>query len=523
MLRLSSYVHDRFVEGTGPGQTLRSPVDGAEVAWADAEGVDRGAALAYAREVGGRSLRALTFAQRGELLAALSRSVHGLRDELLDLSRASYGATRGDGKFDVDGASGTLAHYAALGAKLGPRSVLLDGEADPVGRSSRFVGQHLWVPRAGVAVHVDAFNFPAWGMAEKLAACLLAGMPALVKPAVATSPVAWRVVRAWSEQGLLPPGVLSLLVGPVGDLLDHLGPQDVVAFTGSSDTGRTIRGHRRVVELGVPVNVEADSLNAAVLGPDVGPGEPTFEMFLADVVRDLTQKAGQKCTATRRIVVPEALLDAVREGITDLLGRARTGDPDARDTVVGPVSTAQQLRDVNAGVAVLAGTAEVFVASADPLPEGGCWVRPQVFLARGGVDAPFVHDHEVFGPVAAVVPWGGDAATAAAIVARGGGTLVTSLYTDDEAFAAEVIAGIAPWTGRIYWGSRKVADQGVGPGTVLPGFVHGGPGKAGGGQELGGLRGLALYQQRLAVQGDRALLDRVLGADPAGPVGRPAS
>lgn len=510
MQRLSSFVEDRWVEPVG-GQVLVDAVSGAPVAEAGAQGLDRGAALAHARRVGGPSLRAMTFAERGALLQRLSAAVHALREELVDLSRANYGATRGDAKFDVDGASGTLAFYGALGASLGERTLLWDGEAEPIGRSARFFGQHLLVPRQGVAVHINAFNFPAWGMGEKLAVSLLAGVPALVKPATATALVTWRVVRAWHEQGLLPAGAVSLLCGEAGDLLDHLEAQDVVAFTGSSDTGRLVRGHRRVVALGVPVNVEADSLNAAVLGPDAEPGEPTFEMFAADVVRDLTQKAGQKCTATRRVLVPTHLLDAVREAFVDRLAQAPMGDPSAKGVAVGPVATAQQARDVRAGVEALAAHhATLAEGPGEPVGDG-FYVRPRLFVTDRGAEATGVHDHEVFGPVATVLTYDGSADAAVRIVAAGGGTLVTSLYTDDPAFAGAVITGVGPWTGRVYWGSRKVADQGVGPGTVLPGFTHGGPGKAGGGEELGGLRGMRFYQQRVAVQGDKALVERALG------------
>ncbi len=509
MHRLNSYVVDRWIDTDGRA-SLTSAVTGAEVAVAGASGVDRKAALAHARVVGGPALRQLTFAQRGELLTKLSGAIHGLREELVDLSLLNYGATRGDAKYDIDGAAGTLAHYGALGAKLGDARHQLDGEPEAVGRSARFVGHHLLVPKVGVAVHINAFNFPAWGMGEKLAVSLLAGVPALVKPATSTALVTWRIVQAWVEQGLLPPGALALLCGEAGDLLDHLESCDVVTFTGSADTGRLIRGHRRVVEAGVPVNVEADSLNAAVLGPDAEPGEPTFEMFAADVVRDLTQKAGQKCTATRRILVPSSLLEAVTEALGDRLAGAPMGDPAAKGVAVGPVATAAQARDVAAGAATLAASHAVLLRGSGEALVGGYYVQPTLFVSHDGVGAAHVHDHEVFGPVATVLTYDGSAEAAVKLVAAGGGALVTSLYSDDLAFAGEVLLGVAPWTGRVYWGSKKVADQGVGPGTVLPSFTHGGPGRAGGGEELGGLRGLRFYQQRVAIQGDRALVERVL-------------
>lgn len=507
MRRLSSFVEGRWVEGDGAGFVLHSALNGEVIASGSAEGVDRGAAMAFARERGGPALRAMTFAQRGALLKAMSRAVHAHRDELLELSTLNYGATRGDGKFDVDGGSGTLAYYAALGASLGERTWLADGEAQGIGRSTRFVGQHLQVPRRGVALHINAFNFPAWGMCEKLAVSLLAGVPALVKPATATALVTWRIVQLWQE--LLPEGAVSLLVGPAGDLLDHLQAQDVIAFTGSSDTARVLRGHPRVVELGVPLNVEADSLNAAVLGPDVAPDSPTFDLFLADVVRDIVQKAGQKCTAIRRIFVPEPVLEDVRAGLEDLLGRVELGALNDGDTLMGPLATAAQQRDIQAGLDALGAVTAPFVGPFGALPEGGYYVQPQVRLA--GADTSLVHAREVFGPVATVLPYAGGPVELGVEVNRGGGGLVVSVYADDPTWAGALLLELAPWHGRIYWGSKRVAGEGTGPGTVLPQLVHGGPGKAGGGEELGGERGLGFYLQRVAIQGDRALLDRALG------------
>lgn len=512
MDRLTSFLEGRWVDGEAPHAPLIDPVSGAPVAEVSTRGLDRAAALAYARAVGGPTLRAMTFAERGAVLKALAKAIHAHRDALLDLSRATYGATRGDAKFDVDGASGTLAYYASLGKRLGAQRYLVDGEAEGVGASKRFVGQHLRVPRRGVAIHINAYNFPAWGMGEKLAVSLLAGVPALVKPAPETAAVTWRIVQIWQEEGLLPDGAVSLLAGDPGDLLDHVMAQDVVAFTGSSATGRIVRGHPAVVASGCTVNVEADSLNAAILGPDAEPGEPTFEMFLGDVVRDLTQKAGQKCTALRRLLVPADLLDDVREGLADHLDRTVVGDPAERTTNVGPVSTPAQHARVREGLAELEGRLEPFVAVDDPGIEG-CFVGPRVFLTHDGADAPYVHEHEVFGPVATVLSYDGSVDAAATIVTRGGGGLVASLYSDDADWASRLVLELAPWHGRIHWGSAKVAGQGVGPGTVLPQFVHGGPGKAGGGAELGGLRGLDLYTQRVAVQADRVLLERTLLAD----------
>lgn len=509
-MELKSLLGGVWCGGPQAQTPIVSGLDGATVAYASTGGLDRVEALRFAREVGGPTLRAMTFAARAAWVGQLGKAIYTHREALLDLSTATYGATRGDGKFDIDGASGTMAAFAAIGAKLGDVRVLFDGEPEAMGRSARFVGQHLQVPREGVGIHINAFNFPAWGMAEKLAVCLLAGVPALVKPALATAPVAFRIVQIWHEAGLIPPGTISLLCAGAGDLLDGVAAQDVVAFTGSSHTAAQIRSHARVTALGVRVNVEADSLNAAILGPDVADGDVTFDMFLSDLVRDLTQKAGQKCTAIRRVFVPAAMVPVVGEALQDALSRVGVGPASTADTRVGALPTLAQHEDVASGIAALAAESTVLASCDAPVPEAGFYVAPRVFLANA--DAVLVHEREVFGPVATVLPYDGTAAALIDGVRKGGGGLVASVYTDDPAWAGEVLAGIAPWHGRVHWGSVKVADQSPGPGTVLPTLVHGGPGKAGNGEELGGLRGLSLYLHRVAVQADRALLDRAVQA-----------
>lgn len=506
MYSLSSYLCDTWVSGSQPASKLYNAVTGAEIGETSTRGLDLGAAMEHARRVGGKALRGMTFAERGALIERLAKAIHGHRDELIALAQENSGNTRGDAKFDIDGASGTLMAYAHMGAGLGDRRFILDGEQERFSRSKRFLAQHLQVPRRGVAVHINAFNFPAWGLGEKAAVALLAGMPVFAKPATATAVVAHRIMEIWAAEAELPAGVISMLCGSAGDLLDHLGAQDCVAFTGSGDTGRKIKGHPRVLEFNVPVNVEADSLNAAVLGPDVEVGSDTFEMFMADVVRDMTQKAGQKCTATRRIFLPAATLEATLEVLKDRLDQAVVGDPTERVTTVGPLATAAQKRDILAGIAALESAADRIWGDPSAAPDHGFYVAPALYQANGGLEAPYVHEHEVFGPVATVLPWDGNADAVVDLVAAGNGGLVCSLYTDDADFGRDVVLGLAPWHGRIYWGSRKVHDQGTGPGTVMPGLVHGGPGKAGGGEELGGLRGLAFYMQRCAVQGDTRLL-----------------
>lgn len=510
MHTLDSYLCGQWQAGRDPQTPLYNAATGTVIAQTSSNGLDLAAALRHGRTIGGPALRALTFAQRGELLGKLAQVIVAHRDELLDLSEHNMGTTRGDGKFDVDGASGTLAYYAKLGATLGDHTLQLDGEQVQFSRSKRFVGQHLFSPRRGVAIHINAFNFPCWNLSEKLACALLAGMPVLAKPGTATAHTAHRLVQLWVEAAILPAGALQLLCGSAGDLLDHVIGQDCVVFTGSGSTGQQIKGHAAVLRHNVPVNVEADSLNAAILGPDVQPGSDVFTMFLAEVVREMTQKAGQKCTAIRRIVVPQALYQEVKDELVARLADLRVGPPGQSGVTIGPVAGPSQQRDVVAGLAAMAQHAQI-VWQAGEVPGQGCFVTPTLFETDQGVDAHYVHDHEVFGPVATLLPVAGDADEVAAVVARGGGSLAASIFSDDAQWARQVILGIAPFTGRIYWGSAKVFDQGTGHGAVMPALVHGGPGKAGGGEELGGERGLRFYWVRTAVQGDTQLLRGLVG------------
>lgn len=513
---LPSFVAGRWVEGSGGFETLLNPATEEPLARAASGGVDRRAALEFARVKGGPALRALTFAQRGALVRSMCDALQAHRDELLDLSVASGGNTRSDAKFDVDGAAFTLSAYADLGKSLGDRHFLVDGEGITLGRTPRFHGQHIAVPRHGVAVHVNAFNFPAWGLAEKAAVALLAGVPVVSKPATSTCLLAHRIVEILVERNVLPEGALSVLVGSAGDLLEHLGVQDVVAFTGSSDTALKIRQMPAVLRHSVRVNVEADSLNAAVLGPDAAAGGETCDLFVKDVLRDMTQKAGQKCTAIRRVLVPADQADRIRDELVDRLAGITVGNPAVEGVRMGPLATAAQLEGVRDGVSLLArdgrlvfGQAEVKAVGA---PAGkGFFASPVLVEVEPGAEASSVHAREVFGPVSTVVPYSGTASEAAALVARGQGGLVSSVYSDDTAFTTEVVLALAPYQGRVFLGSAKIAEQSPGPGTVLPLLVHGGPGRAGGGEELGGVRGLAFYLQRVALEGSRPLIDKIVG------------
>lgn len=508
---LKSYVCGEWVEGGGERVRLVNPTTEEVLAEAGSGGVDFVACLAHARGTGGPALREMTFAERGKLLMAISKAIHAHREELVDLAIANGGNTRGDAKFDIDGAFGTLAWYASLGESLGDKKILVDGESIQLGRSPRLVGQHVYVPLTGAAVFINAFNFPAWGFGEKAATAILAGMPVIVKPATSTALVAHRIAEILVEGDVMPPGTFQFIAGGVGDLLDHLTSQDVVAFTGSSDTGARIRGNTHVIHNSVRVNVEADSLNAAVLGSDVDPSSDTYEMFIRETAKEITQKAGQKCTATRRVFAPEAIVAQVRDDLADRLREVKVGDPSLSEVRMGPLATARQLADVKTGVERLAQSAELALGDGGRGSlvgidgELGFFMSP-VLLYAGSPDTPDVHAFEVFGPVATLMPYSGMPEDA---IRRGGGGLVSSVYTDDADVAREFILAAGPVHGRLTIGGEKVAEHSPGPGTVLPQMIHGGPGRAGGGEELGGLRGVTHFMQRVAVQGYRPLLEKL--------------
>jgi 3,4-dehydroadipyl-CoA semialdehyde dehydrogenase len=516
VIRLQSFVLDSWQSGDGAPAVLVNPSTEEALAETSTSGVDMAAALAHARDVGGPALRAMSFAERGDLLKRLAATLHEHREELLTISANNNGATRGDAKFDVDGATGTLSSYARLGEKLGDNKFLVDGSITRLSRA-RFIAHHIRMPRPGAAVHINAFNFPAWGTFEKVAVSILAGMPVVTKPATATSLLAWRMSQIAVESGILPSGAYSFICGSAGDLLDHLGPHDVLAFTGSAATAGFLRSKDAFTKGSTPINIEADSLNAAVIGPKAAPGSDLWHLAVRNIVKDMTQKTGQKCTAVRRIFVPPEWSDDLCEALSEELGRFVVGDPSADGVGMGPVATAKQLRDGRAGIADLAEQTELVCGGADPVqgvgaPEGkGYFIAPTLLRAADARAADKVHRHEVFGPCATVLHYDGTAADAAELVALGGGSLVSAVYTDDREYLGEFLLGAAPWNGRVLAVTAKVADETLPPGMVLPNCLHGGPGRAGGGEELGGARGLEFYTHRVAIQGDRGILGKVLG------------
>jgi 3,4-dehydroadipyl-CoA semialdehyde dehydrogenase len=499
---LESLLEGTFVSGSGAGATLVNPVTGEVIATASSAGLDLGAALAYARSAGGPALRALTFAQRGERLGAIADVLAAHKPEWYATARANSGNTDADAAIDVDGAIATLKFYARLAKTLGDATMLREGPALRLSRDPLFAGLHVGTSLEGVAIHINAFNFPSWGLWEKAAVALLSGVPVFAKPATATALLPALMVRAVADAGVLPPGALSLLCGPAGDLLAHVANGDAIAFTGSAETGRTVRFHPRVRDTGVRVNVEADSLNATLLGPDATAEGPIATFFVREVVREMTVKAGQKCTAIRRVLVPAGLADTVARSVAHALAATVVGDPAGDGVTMGPLVSSDQAAAVHAGIAHLGD--ETIVVYHGDAPTGGAFVGPTLLQATG--PAANVHEVEIFGPVATIVPYR-DADDAFALAARAGGSLVASVFSADPAFLAEAALRLAPWHGRVLLVDPSIGDAQTGHGLVLPALMHGGPGRAGGGEELGGVRGLRFYHQWTAIQGPQPVLD----------------
>ena len=517
---ISSYVRDDWYTASDDGATVVDASTGEPVARVSSAGVDLAGMVEHARTVGGPGLRELTFHQRAAALKRLAAFLRERRDGLYELSARS-GATAGDAGVDVDGGIGALFVYASKGRRELPNDVLyVDGPPEPLGRGGTFVGQHVHTSRPGVAVLVNAFNFPVWGMLEKLAPVVLAGMPVIVKPASQTAYVAELAFRHMVESQALPPGSIQLLCGAVGDLFDHLTGQDTIALTGSAATARLLRCHPVVVREAVRFNAEADSLNCSILGPDAAPGTEEFQLFVTEVVRELTQKTGQKCTAIRRSLVPAEHVGAVVDALGDRLAEVRVGDPRDQATTMGPLVSRAQLAEVGRAVAELGRGAEVAVggpgrpelASGDP--ERGAFHAPTVLVATSP-RAPELHTVEAFGPVTSVIGYRG-AADAVELAALGRGSLVGSVVTADPGFARQVVLGVAPWHGRLLVLDRHDAAESTGHGAPLPHLVHGGPGRAGGGEELGGIRAVLHHMQVTSVSASPATVTAVTGRWTAG-------
>ena len=512
---LQSYIGGHWI-GQAPAQALRSAVNGRTVFHTHAEGLDFAEAVHHARQVGGPALLALDFQARAERLKALAKYLGQHKEQLYAVS-AHTGATRADGWVDIEGGSGTLSAYAAVGSNELPSGNLLhEGPAFSLGKQGGFAGSHILVPRGGLAVHINAFNFPVWGLLEKLAPAFLAGMPCIAKPATATSYLSEAAVRLIVQSGILPEGALQLVIGGTGDLLDRLDGQDVVTFTGSADTAARLRVNANLVRHSVPFNAEADSLNCAILADDVSPDDAEFDLFIKEVAREMTVKAGQKCTAIRRAIVPSRHLDAVTEKLRARLAQVRVGDPAVDGVCMGPLASHAQQADVAERVALLRQGAELVFdgnAGLNPVGEGaadGAFFAPMLLACRQPLSTDAVHDIEAFGPVSTLMPYDG-LDQALALARRGKGSLVATLATRSPQLAARMIPQLAAWHGRLHILDAVSAVQSTGHGSPLPQLKHGGPGRAGGGEELGGLRAVKHYLQRAAVQGSPAMLSAVTG------------
>ena len=514
--RLESYVCGQWVAGAKEGVALLDASTGAPVAFIDSTGIDFRSVLAYGREKGGPALRRMSFHERAAMLKALGQALMEKKEEFYTLSVAT-GATRADSWVDIEGGVGTLLSYASKGRRELPNTrVLLDGDPEHLSRDGTFSAQHILSPLQGVAVHINAFNFPCWGMLEKLAPTLLAGVPAVVKPASQTAYLTELMVRRIIETGILPEGALQLVSGSVGDLLDHVDGQDVVTFTGSAATGRKLKSHQTIVENSVRFTMEADSLNAAVLGLDAAPGTEEFELFVKEVAREMTVKAGQKCTAIRRVIAPRQFSEVLVRSLRDRLDRTIVGNPADEATRMGPLASLAQREEVRARIRDLAKDAEIVagdpdnpsIASGDA--KAGAFLNPVLLYCDKPMAARAVHDVEAFGPVSTIVPYE-TVEEAVELARRGKGSLVASVFTNDKAFVEDVVLGLAPFHGRVMIGNRVSAKSSTGHGSPLPTLVHGGPGRAGGGEELGGIRSVKHYMQRSAVQGAPTLLSAVAG------------
>jgi oxepin-CoA hydrolase/3-oxo-5,6-dehydrosuberyl-CoA semialdehyde dehydrogenase len=510
---LQSYIAGRWV-GTQPAQTLRSAINGQPVATAHADALDFGEAVRHARSVGLPNLMTLDFQQRAERLKALAKYIIEHKESLYAIS-AHTGATRTDSWVDIEGGSGTLFAYAGVGSNELPSGNLVhEGPAMSLGKKGGFAGTHILVPRGGLAVHINAFNFPVWGLLEKFAPTFLAGMPCIGKPATATSYLTEACVRLIVQSGILPEGALQLVIGSTGDLLDRLQGADVVTFTGSADTAARLRVHPNLIRHSIPFNAEADSLNCAILTPDVNPDDEEFDLFVKEVAREMTVKAGQKCTAIRRAIVPRRHAALVAERLAARLSKTLVGDPALENVRMGALASHAQQADVAERVAMLRAGAElVYGGDADfkPLGDGtaeGAFFQPTLLLCGKPMQVDAVHDVEAFGPVSTLMPYD-DLDEALALAARGKGSLVGTLVTRDPATAAHVIPVAAAHHGRMLVLDREAAVESTGHGSPLPVLKHGGPGRAGGGEELGGIRAVKHYLQRAALQGSPTMLAAV--------------
>jgi oxepin-CoA hydrolase / 3-oxo-5,6-dehydrosuberyl-CoA semialdehyde dehydrogenase len=510
-LKLLNYSADEWVAGDESLSEVLSALTGEVIAETGSRGLDFKAMLDHARNVGGPALRKMTFHERAWMLKDLANAIMARKEELYELSY-NTGATRTDGWIDIEGGAGTLFSFSSKGRRELPNQrILIDGQMEMLSKGGTFVGQHVFTSLQGVAVHINAFNFPVWGMLEKLGPTLLAGVPAIVKPASATAYLAEAAFRIMIEANVLPAGALQLIMGSTGDLFDHLTLQDVVSFTGSAATAMKLQAHPVIARESVRFIAERDSLNASILGPDAGPGTPEFDLFIKEVAREMTVKAGQKCTAIRRAMAPAEHIDAVQEALTQRLAKVKIGDPREEGVTMGALASREQLRSVREAVAELARSARIVAGDPEtpPVAGNGAFISPILLRSDDPWGSPAIHDVEPFGPVSTIMPYR-DLDDAIALANRGMGSLALSLFTFDNKIAEEFVLGAGAYHGRMVILDRTSAKESTGHGSPLPVLVHGGPGRAGGGEEMGGVRGVAHYMQRTALQGSPALLSSIV-------------
>lgn len=513
MNKLGNLVLDKWVEGDGPGTTLYNAINGEAIASTSSDGIDISSMYDFARGEGGHVLRKMTFQERGLMLKALALHLHSIKDKFYSVSW-STGATKIDSWIDIEGGIGNLFANASLRRRLPNTPFAVDGDFIPLSKEGTFGGHHLLVPKEGVAIHINAFNFPVWGMLEKIAVNLLAGVPAIVKPATVTSYLTEVVVREIHASGILPKGALQLVCGSARNILDYIDERDVVTFTGSASTGRMLKSNERIINNSVPFNLEADSLNSAILGPDAGPGTPEFDLFVKEVRKEITVKCGQKCTAVRRIMAPKEHIDALQEALINQLGKTVVGDPQVDGVRMGALVGQSQRDDVRAQVALLREEAELVYGSPNSVEttgadsEKGAFMSPMLLRVDTPSNAKRVHEIEAFGPVSTIMPYD-NIEDAVKLSKMGKGSLCCSITTHDKNAAREFVRNAASMHGRILVLDRECAKESTGHGSPLPLLVHGGPGRAGGGEEMGGLRGIKHYLQRTAIQGHPTMLTTI--------------
>ena len=512
-MKVKNYAQGKWIEGDGDGQSLFNAITGETIGTVSSKGLDFPAMMDYARKTGGPKLAKMTFQERGLMLKALALHLMSIKNKFYAVS-AQTGATKVDSWIDIEGGIGNLFANASLRRQFGDQPFYVDGETAPLSKEGTFIGHHIMVPKQGVAIHINAFNFPVWGMLEKIAVNLMAGVPAIVKPAALTSYLTELMVKEIVDSGILPEGSLQLICGSARGIIDHVTSQDLVTFTGSASTGMMLKATPRLIEEAVPFNMEADSLNASILGEDAVPGTEEFDLFIKEVQREMTVKAGQKCTAVRRIIVPEKLVEDVQIALGQRLAKTTVGDPAVEGVRMGSLAGLEQVTEVREKVEQLAKTQEIVfgdlenfeVTGADK--NKGAFLSPILFLNTDPFKNTDCHNVEAFGPVSTIMPYK-DLNQAIELANMGKGSLVCSIITNDDKIAQEFVMGAAPMHGRILILNRACAKESTGHGSPMPLMTHGGPGRAGGGEEMGGKRGILHYLQRTAIQGSPTMLTKV--------------